>query len=241
MPALYDSILSDAAFQINFEAIPEFLHRRSPREFAVFDFIQLVFHARGEAHVENILERFHQQIAHLFAQQRRREPALLLVHVLALHNRRNNRRIRGRAANSLFFQFLYQRRFRVPRRRLREMLIGTDCFETQFVAFAHSRKNSAIGIAFVFLLFLVLHSLVRCEIAVELHHRSGRAECVTVGFHVNRGLIENRRHHLRRHEALPDHLVELEHIVFQIAPHAFRACAQHRSDESLRALPARPF
>ena len=64
--------------------------------------------------------------------------------------------------------------------------------------------------------------MVRGEIAVELHHRAGGAERVVAGVHVNRGLIENRRNHLRRHEALPDQLVQLEHIVVEKAPHVFR-------------------
>ncbi len=208
--------------EVHREAVPEFAHRRAPGKLALFDFVELVFQSRGETNVENILERFHQKIAHFFAQHRGREAALILIHIFALDDRRNDRGIRGRPADSLFFEFLYQRRFRVSRRRLGKVLLGANRFQAQLLAFANHGEPVAGGVAFVFLFFLVLHGLVRGEIAFELHHRSGRAERVAVGIHVNRGLIENRGNHLRRHEALPNHLVELEHIVVEKAPHAFR-------------------
>ncbi len=182
-------------------------------------------------------KRFHEQIADFFAEQRGREAALILVHVLALDDRRDDRGVRGRAADALFFELLHERRFRVARRRLGEVLIGANRFEAQLLAFANRGQRFACRVAFVFLFFFFLHGLVGGEIAVELHHRSGGAERVVVRVHVDRGLVENRRNHLRRHEALPDHLVELEHVVVEIAPNAFgRARHVGRANRFVRFL-----
>ena len=53
------------------EAAPEFLYRFLPGKLAFFDFVEFVFETRGKADVENIVEAFHQQVAHFFAQQSR--------------------------------------------------------------------------------------------------------------------------------------------------------------------------
>ena len=79
------------------------------------------------------------------------------------------------------------------------MLVGADFFEISFFAFTSSlAAESAIGIAFVFLLFFFVFRAnpVRCEVAASnLIIRTGGAN-VTVRFHVNRGLVEYRWHHL---------------------------------------------
>ena len=54
--------------EVHFEAVPEFFHRCAPGQFAVFDFIELFFEARGEANVENVFEGFHKQAANALAQ-----------------------------------------------------------------------------------------------------------------------------------------------------------------------------
>ena len=79
----------------------------------------------------------------------------------------------------------------------------------------------------VFLVGLVLAFLVDLEEAFELQHRAGGAEDVVhavlaLGRHVDGGLVEERRHHLAGHEAVPDQPVEL-HLVFgQVLLHHLR-------------------
>ncbi len=85
--------------------------------------------------VENIVEALHQQHAYALAQHRRREASLILAHVLALDDRGNNRRIRRRAPDAFFFQILHQRRFRVARRRLGEMLVRANLIKPQDLPF----------------------------------------------------------------------------------------------------------
>ncbi len=96
----------------------------------------------------------------------------------------------------------------------------------------------------VFLVLAFLGLFVNFQEAVELHDRSGHAEPVAVvallGVDVDRGLVEDGRLDLRRDEALPDQLVDLELVFFQILLDLNRDGASPTWDESLRALPARP-
>ncbi len=69
---------------------------------------------------------------------------------------------------------------------------------------------------FVFFVLAFLGLFVNFEEAVELENRAGNAEpeCVRTRFSidVDGRLIEDRRHDLRRHKALPDQLVNFEFI-----------------------------
>ncbi len=129
--------------EIDGEAIPELLDRAAPGHLAFFDFVELVFQAGGEAHVENILEGFHKKVTDFFAEARGREAALVLVHVFALDDGRDDRGVGGRPADAFFFELFHERRFRVTRRRLGKMLLGADGFETQLLAFANLRQAIA--------------------------------------------------------------------------------------------------
>ena len=57
--------------------------------------------------------------------------------------------------------------------------------------------------------------MIHGQVPVEFLHRTGRAERVIARRHIDRRLIEHRRHHLRGHKPLPDELVQLEHVVAQ--------------------------
>src|SRR5271155_3879790 len=90
-PGLVGQHLLVGLIEINYERIPEFLHGLAPGEFAFFDFVELFFQARGETHVENVFETFHQQDADAFAKHGRREAALVFRDVFALDDGRNDR------------------------------------------------------------------------------------------------------------------------------------------------------
>ena len=161
--------------------------------------------------------------------------------VLALLDGGQNGRVRRRAADAALFQFFHQRRFVVARRRLGEVLLRLQFLQSQLLARLERRQLVLQLLVFLVLAFLGL--FVDFQEAVELHDRSGDAEPVAVvallGVDVDRGLIEDRRHYLRRDEALPDQLVDLELVFVQVLLER-SGCAHHRrSDESLRALPAR--
>ena len=77
--------------QIDDKFPPKFAYRVTPGQLAFLDFVQLFLEPSREGDVEDVVEAFHQQDAHSLAQHRRREAPLVLAHILALHNCRNNR------------------------------------------------------------------------------------------------------------------------------------------------------
>src|SRR5690348_15227634 len=217
--------------EVFLEAIPEFLDGLAPGELAFLDFVKLVFEARGEADVEDVLETLDEQVADFFAEERGGELPLILVHVFALNDGGNNRGVSGRPADALFLEFLDERRFGVARRRLGEMLLGADFFEAQALAFGDARQAAAFRFGVVFLrggsarggvggfalVFVFARSLIGGEVAVEFLDGAAGAEKIVAGGDVDGGLVEDSGNHLRADEALPNHLVELEHVFVEIA------------------------
>ena len=85
---------------------------------------------------------------------------------------------------------------------------------------------------------------VDLEEAIEFRHAAGRAEQVNRfvlarRFHVDGGLIEHRRRHLRRDEAHPDQPVQLQQIFIEKRQRGSPASSWRTWDAPLRAHPAR--
>src|SRR5258708_7424573 len=93
-PGLVRNHLVAGLVQVHDEFFPELFHGLPPRQLAFFNLVQLFFQPRGEFHVEHVLKTLDHPHAHPLAQHRRREPPLILLHVLALDNPRTNRSIR---------------------------------------------------------------------------------------------------------------------------------------------------
>src|SRR6185437_7075796 len=92
-------------FEIVLETFPETLDGFAPGELAFLDFVELIFKARGEADVENILEAFDEELGHFFTEQSGREAALIFGDVLALDDSGDNRGICRWATNAFIFEF----------------------------------------------------------------------------------------------------------------------------------------
>ena len=196
------------------EAAVKFLDGFLPRQLAFFDFVEFLFHASRETHVEDILETLDQQDAHFFAEHRGRKSALVLGDVLPVDNRGDDRSVGGGASDALFFQLLHQRGVGVARRRLGKMLFGAQGFKTQDFALGDERQQSLVRVRLG--IFVVLGShLVHGQVAIELLHRAGGAKRVIARRDVDRRLVEHRRHHLRSDKPLPDELVQLEQVLAQ--------------------------
>src|SRR6266481_1694256 len=224
-PGLVRNHLVAGLIQVHDEFFPELFHRLPPRQLAFFNLVQLFFQPRGEFHVEHVLKTLDQQHAHALAQHGRSEPPLILLHVLALDNRRNNRSIRRRPPDAVLFQLLHQRGFCIPRRRLRKILLRLDGFQFQDLPLGHPRQRLAFSFVVLFVVFAIRarnRYLVHLQESVKLHDRSRGPERVIPRVYINRRLVVHRRQHLRSHKSLPDQLVQLEDVVLQILAHVFR-------------------
>ena len=105
------------------------------------------------------------------------------------------------------------------------MLFGQKLFELKHFAFGHSREF--VLEIFVFVVFLIFAFFVDFQEAFELEHAASGAEyirCLALAFrlHVDRGLIEQRRIHLRGDEAHPNQAVEFQLVFGQILLHHLR-------------------
>src|SRR5690606_3089447 len=164
----------------------------------------------------------------------------LHLDVLAVAQRRDDRRIGRRPADAVFLERLDERRLRVARRRLREVLLADDALEDEAVALGHGRQHAVIIV--LRRLRIVEPFLVDGDEARADEHRSGRAEDdVTVGRRTRREIhgdgVVYGRIHLRSDGALPDQLVEPILIVVEIAAEILRrALGRRRADRLVLLL-----
>src|SRR5579862_298831 len=208
--------------QVFLELFVEPIQRVGPGHFAVFDLVQLFFHARGIGEIENVAEVFYQQVADHHAELGGIKTSLGFFHVSAVLDHGKNGGISRRPADAFFFQGFYQGRFVVTRRRLGEMLFGKELMQPQGFAMLHERKPELQLLVVLHFRFLVLAFFVDRPEAVEFFNRTGGAERVLARRDVYGGLVENRRVHRRCHKALPDELVEFVLVGAKKAAHKLR-------------------
>ena len=94
-----------------------------PRLLAFFNLVEFFFQARRVLEVENILEVLDQQIGDNQADLCRSELASDFLRIHPLLDGAENRGVRRRPADAALLEFLHQRSFVEPRRRLGEMLL----------------------------------------------------------------------------------------------------------------------
>ena len=120
--------------EVLLELLVEIAERVGPLFLAFFDLVQLFFQPGRVLEIENVLEVLHQQVGHHQPDLGRHEFSAQLLHVLALLDGADNRRVRGRPPDAALFQLLHQRRFVVARRRLGEVLLRLQFLQRQRLA-----------------------------------------------------------------------------------------------------------
>src|SRR5438128_1844115 len=231
------------------EGLVEFAQHRLPIDLAFLDLVELLLHPRSELHVHHAREGAEQKLGDYLAQIGGEEPALLLLHVLLVLDGREDGGVRRRPADAFLLQLLDQRRFGEPRRGLGEVLLGDQVDELERLPRLQRRKLAG---DVALLLVLTLHLLgarfllrllrflpVHREVSGELQDLPGGPERGPARLDVRGGLIEHRRHHLAGDEAVPDQLVEPEHVLFEERLHALRRMVERgRPDRLVRVLRA---
>src|SRR5229473_2086030 len=162
--------------QVDDEFFPELLDSFAPRELAFFNLIKFFLEPRRKRDVENVFETLDQQRAHALAKHRGRKSSLVLGDVFALHDSGNDRRVRRRPPDAVFFQLFNERRIVEPRRRLGEVLVRANLVQAQSLPFHNLRKRPPFALVILFIVFAVRERrrhLVDAQVAVEFLHRAG--------------------------------------------------------------------
>ena len=207
------------------ESLPEAVEHRNPLALAGGDIVKLVFEPGGEVVVDVLGEVLGQELVDDLAGIGRLEALLVENHVLAILQRRDDRRIGRRPADAELFQRLHQRCFRIARRRLGEMLLAGQLVHRQHVADFQQRQLGAVlvavgGIVDVF--------LVHGDKAGKGLHLAGGAEHAVTDRDVDGGGIEFCGGHLAGQRPLPDHVVQLELVGGQERLDRFRRAEDRR-------------
>ncbi len=218
------------------KSCPEIAQQRLPVDLAVRNLVELLFEIGGEI------------VADVFGEKRLEEgcddpslvlgiePLLLDPHVVAILEDRNGRGVGRGAADAELLHPLDERRLRVARRRLGEMLGRVDALLGEFLALAHRGQTARL---FVFL--VVLPFLVESEETGEAHHLAGRAKLelarARLSQNIDRRALELRALHLAGDGARPDEFVELRLFGFEMTGDVARALRHvGRTDRFVRFL-----
>src|SRR6185503_14484345 len=231
----------------------EVLENLLPAEVTLFDLVELLFHLRREIHVEDVRELFDHHLLDALTKLRREEAALIELDVVPVAQHRDDRRVRRRTADAEPLELLHEARLGETRRRLREVLARRDALARHFLADVDDRQR-------LFVLERLALALLACltierQEALELHDRPGGAEQIaaapdtphdrfvlwTIPLGLNEEVdgrrVEDGRRHLRRHEPLPDELIELELVGAQILLDRVRTARRiRRADRFVRVL-----
>src|SRR2546426_2316492 len=194
----------------------EVADHRHPFLAALLDLVQALFEGGRVVVVGDDLEVVDHDRVHRFADAGRVEAAFLDLDVtVVFRDRLDDRCIRRGPADSALLQLLYQRRLRVPRRRLAEVLLGFDDVEGEVFAGGELRQ---VGLA-------VLVALPHLVEAVEREHRSRRPEDVVPALDLDLGLVVHGGRHATGGESPPDEVVQLELVCGQVLANRIRRAA----------------
>ncbi len=152
----------------------------------------------------------------------RDEPLGVHLHVLAVLQRRDDACVGRRPADAVLFERLDEACLGEARRRLGEMLLGAQHVEVDDIALGDVRQQPVrVIVPGVVQAFLVY----RHEPGFD-QDRPVRAKAMPRFVRACREIhghgVEDRRHHLARHGALPDQRVKAELILIQDALECFR-------------------
>ncbi len=211
-------------------------------EFAARDLVEVLFHLGRERIVdESRSERLH-QLHDRERERSRYEGRAALLDVLAILDRRDDARVRGRTPDAELLHLLHEARLRVARRRFRRVTRGLGFRNLRRVTLRERRQHGFV-LGALRVLCHVLTFDVRTQEAVEQHGASARNEldfASVLRRDVERGrdALHARIDHLARDRALPDEFVQARLIAADLALDIFRR-AEHlagRADGLVRLL-----
>ena len=117
--------------QLLLEVVVEAIQQVRPLLLPILHRVQLAFEPRRVLRVEDVREVLHQQPRHHRPNLGRHKLRPDLLHIVAVLDRIDNRRIRRRPPNPLLFEHLHQTRFVVPWRRLGRLPLRVQPLQPQ--------------------------------------------------------------------------------------------------------------
>ncbi len=220
------------------EGLPELLQRHSPALFAARDGIEFILHGGREAVLDVAVEVLGEEAVYDLADVGRYEAPVVHLDVFAVLQGRDDRRIRRGAADSVFLERLDQGGLAVARRRLGEVLSGSQVEQIDRIAFVQRRQ----GVVLLVALGIVGPFLIDRDVPGLDQRRAGGAQQVPIRpvgprQHVGGYRVENGQRHLRGYGPLPDERVQAVLIVVDLALDVRRRdCRGGRPDGLVRLL-----
>ena len=216
------------------ERAEERAQQRDPRPVALGDLVELLLHPGREREVHVLAEVQDEEVGHDLADLLGMQAPLLDPDVAAIDDRRDRRGIGRRAADAVLLERLDQRRLRVPRRRLGEVLGGRDVEHACDVALGQRRQRALRLLGGV-----VLALRVDPGEAVEQGPGRRGAKPVVARLELDRRGLELLGRHLRGDGALPDQAVEAVLLGLERRAHGLRVpLERRRADRLVRLLGA---
>ena len=189
--------------QALFKALVKVVDGLDPVRLTGFDNVELFLHVSAEFHVDDVGELLHHDRVDGLAERGGFQLLLVLLHIAAVHDGRDDGRIGGRASDAVFLQRVDQRGLGVKRRRLGELLVRRQLFEFEGLALLQRGQGGL-------LLFGVVGGfLVQRGEAVERDAEARRTEQVVPCRDGRGDGVLNAVGHLAGHKAAPDQAVEL--------------------------------
>ena len=192
-------------------ALVEPLEVRQPLNLSVRDLIQGVLHPGGEAGVHQIGEVLLQQSGHGKGRETRRQGIPLQRGVTAIHDRADDRGVRGRAADPLLLQHLHQGCFAEPSGRLGLVSQRFHLFRCWRIP--HRKGRQEHFLAFQRSIGVIAAFHIGAEEAGKVDALAAGPETGLSGTELHRQHREPGFRHLAGHGAFPDQFVHR-----QIAP-----------------------
>ena len=193
------------------EARVEVLQNLLPAELALFDLVELVLHAGGKFHADNILKTLHHQPVHHLAKRRGRQTLVFFDHIFAILDGGDDGGIGRRATDALFLHRAHERRLGVARGRLRKVLLRVGFLEVQRLALRKiGQRRERLFLLVVAPLFIDCRKAGKAQALVrgaEHMASAGGLDCR----HVIHGVL-----HLRGDEPAPDELIQPELVLRQV-------------------------
>ena len=195
-----------ARVEIRYNLLPLFL--------PIGDLVKLLLHLGRETLINYVREGTLHNVIHGLTDLSGEYVLALLGYIMPCKQRCYRGSIGAGPSDAAFLHGANQRRFRIVRRGLREMLLRIDILQLQL----HVLLKAAQGVLFLKLLSILVHA----KITVKGLHVCGHGEHCFARFYLNRGVIVGRVPHLAGRESLPYKLIEPELIAVQRILEALR-------------------